>query len=304
MTTRRHFTRVLAAAGTVAAATTLASRGARAAGGREPVPGDGPWTRRGTVPTTGGVIGYAIAGEGPPVVLLPKLGGWIADWNGVAAELARSFQVIGVDPPGHGTSRMHGPPPYVQSVSASAAMIRAALDEIGIERFAIGGNSLGGCIALTMAALFPQSVAKLVLLSSAVPTRASRAELAATDAKERAIFTPEGDPLPRSDEEMKQVFGMSPAINRLMNASRKVAGRWIQPSERGVAREGLAELLPRIEAPTLLVYGDTGAYVRHAQTAARLVRGAKLVTLPGAGSFVHQEKPAETARVLLDFLRS
>lgn len=68
------------------------------------------------------------SGEGPPLVLLPKLGGWIADWHKVAPLIAPGRKIIAIDPPGHGGSRMNGRAPEIMTVPESAAMILAVLD--------------------------------------------------------------------------------------------------------------------------------------------------------------------------------
>ena len=89
-----------------------------------------------------------------------------------------------------------------------------------------------------------------------------------------------------------------------MNASRRAAGRWIRASERGVRREGIAGMLQRVEVPTLLLYSDAGAYVRFPALGMQLLRRGRTVILPGGGSFMHQEKPVETAAAIRDFLRT
>lgn len=267
-----------------------------------------PWVERGHVPRPGGVIGYAVTGMASadlPVVLLPKLGGWIADWSPVAGLLGADHRVIGIDPPGHGTSRMLGEPPRVQTLAESAAMIRAALDELGVERCVLAGNSLGGCIAATLAALWPDTVERLILVSTAVYARDPLAAILADEARvDPPIYDEAGNPLPRSAAQAQARFGMSAAFIDEMNQSRAVAGRWIRASERGVRREGLAALLSRVEAPTLLLYGDSGPYLRHRIAAEKVLRQVKSVTINGVGSFVHQEKPEATARAIREFIHS
>jgi pimeloyl-ACP methyl ester carboxylesterase len=279
-----------------------ATGGAPAAAGD---PAQEPWTRRGTIRRPGGVIGYATLGQGPALVLLPKLGGWINDWAPLARELAGDHTLIALDPPGHGSSRMLSEPPVVQTLSESAAMLRAALEELGLESFALAGNSLGGCIAATMAARWPQTVSRLVLVSMAVYPRDPLSRILEDEAKaDPRVYAEDGSPLPRSRESAMATFDMGAAFADEMNRSRAAAGKWIRASERGVRREGLDGLLPRIEAPTLLVYSDKGTYLRHRITAEGLIRDVRLATITGAGSFVHQEKPVETARAIREFLRA
>ncbi len=266
---------------------------------------DPPWTKRGVVQRPGGVLGYATVGTGPTLVLLPKLGGWIADWSPLARELAGEFRLVAIDPPGHGSSRMASEPPMVQTLSESAAMIRAALEELDIESFDLAGNSLGGCIAATMAALWPKSIRHLVLVSTAVyPKDPMSVILESERTANPRNYADDGRPLPRTRERAMATFGMNAAFTDEMSRSRAAAGRWIRASERGVRREGIAELLPRIEAPTLLVYSDGGTYLRHRITAQGLIRNVRLATIAGAGSFVHQEKPLETAAAIRGFLRA
>jgi len=140
---------------------------------------------------------------------------------------------------------MNGPPPYWLSVPESAAMLMATLDGLGIARCAIGGNSLGGCIAAVAAALWPDAFSKLVLLSVALGETRSRAELADLDKRGAHFYDAEGRPTPRPFAEVAKSFGIvDPAINDEMNASRVRAGAWVRASERGVGRAGIADYLP------------------------------------------------------------
>ena len=99
-------------------------------------------------------------------------------------------------------------------------------------------------------------------------------------------------------------FGTTPEINEEQNASRKAAGLWIRPSERGVFTAGITDYLPRIKAGTLLVYGNgnQGVYQVYREKALRLLPRVRTVDVDGAGAFLHQQKPAETAALIADFL--
>src|ERR1700722_14105875 len=78
-----------------------------------------PWTKEGFVRRPGMRIHYASLGEGPPVILLHKLGGWIADWRYIAPALGTRHRVIVIDSPGHGDSAVEGPIPYLLSLPES-----------------------------------------------------------------------------------------------------------------------------------------------------------------------------------------
>lgn len=266
---------------------------------------EAPWTGGGDILRAGGVIHYRTLGpaEGEPVVLLHKVGGWLADWRGVAPLLAVRHRVIAMDLPGHGGSAMLGRPPHVQTVAESAAMILAALSELGVDRFTVAGNSLGGIVGINLAARYPERVSHLILASVSLFAGQSRAELDKVEAdRDPAVWTADWRPRPRSMAQLSRFGTVNPAIEEEQNASRARADRWVRPSERGVALTDTEALLAKTTVPLLMIYADRGYYTRYVETGRRTRPDASIVQIAGAGSFVHQEKPEETARAMLDFL--
>ncbi|WP_159981995.1 MULTISPECIES: alpha/beta fold hydrolase [unclassified Novosphingobium] len=290
-----------AAAALPLAAPMLAST-ARAA----PVEPQGPWTQSGFVERGGGRLAWRALGpkDGAPVVLLHKLGGWAADWRGVAPLLGDKRRVIAFDLPGHGDSAMATPPPYVQTVPETAAMLLAALDELGIERASFAGNSLGGVVSTEIAALWPQRVDKLVLASVSLFSGYDRAALAELEKKRDAkVYTADWRPVPRAREGGAAGFGtLVPSVDVEQDASRARADRWIRPSERGVGLLNTQAALGRTIAPLLFVYGDRGHYVKYVETGKAMRHDAQIVQLAETGSFVHQERPVEVAAAMRAFL--
>ncbi|MDP3550480.1 MAG: alpha/beta fold hydrolase [Novosphingobium sp.] len=295
---------VLAIASVAAAAlpmTVAAKPVARAASGTPPY----PWTDRGTIARAGGVLAWQAMGpaDAPTVVLLHKLGGWIADWLALAPLLANRHRVIAFDLPGHGDSRWAGPPPFVQSVDETAALVLAGLSELGVEQFSVAGNSLGGIIGITMADRWPARVERLMLLSVSLFAGQNRDALAEVERKrDPAVYTADWRPLPRTAAQVSRFGSLNPAVEAEQNASRARADYWVRPSERGVALNDTEAALARTRQPLLLVYADRGHYTRYAEVGRKCRPDATLVTIPGAGSFVHQEKPAETAAAMRSFL--
>ncbi|WP_052129785.1 alpha/beta fold hydrolase [Sphingomonas sp. 35-24ZXX] len=264
-----------------------------------------PWTGGGTVARAGGVISYRTIGaaSAEPVVLLHKVGGWLADWRDVAPLLAARYRVIAIDLPGHGESVMLGAPPHVQTVSESAAVVLAVLSELQIERFAVAGNSLGGVIAVQMAARWPERVRALMLASVSLYEGQTRAELDKVEQdRDPAVWTEDWRPLPRTMEQVARFGTVNPAIETEQNASRARADRWVRPSERGVALTDTAALLGLTRLPVQLIYADRGYYTKYIKIGRAARPDATIVQLADAGSFVHQEKPAETAAAMLAFL--
>jgi len=278
---------------------------------------DSPWTDEGHVAVGGGNVHWVSVGEGKPVVLLHKLGGWVGDWRHVAPTLAEKYRIIAIDTPGHGESVMHGPAPFLQTLGESASMLMAALDAMDIKECQMVGCSLGGCIAVVTAALWPERVSKLVLLSVALGQATSRSELEEAlryrvassfddegrPQPENAAFDENRLPLPRDFEWAVKQFGFRDrAVHDEQNASRAKAGSWVVASELGVGRASVVDYLPRIKAPTLLIYGERGGYKQFESPGKAGIKDVRSVHISDAGSFTHQDNSEVTAQVLLDFL--
>jgi pimeloyl-ACP methyl ester carboxylesterase len=266
---------------------------------------DPVWTDGGTVPTLGGRIQWRAAGpaDAPPVVLLHKVGGWIADWSKVAGLLAARTRVVAFDFPGHGDSTMAGKPPFVVTVDQNTAAILAALTELRIDRFSVAGNSLGGICAIAMAAMHPERVAKLTVVSASLSSGMTRAKLAEQEATRDATqWTADWRPKWRTIEQVARFASLDPQVEVEQNQSRARADLWVRPSERGVGLTDVPRLLARVQAPTLLLYPDRGHYERYIEVGRQTLPSARIVQVMNTGSFIHQEKPEEVARHMLDFL--
>jgi pimeloyl-ACP methyl ester carboxylesterase len=109
-------------------------------------------------------LAFDRTGTGAPLVLLHALGLSRASWDPVVPMLAEQFDVLAVDLPGFGESPSL-PVGVEPSPGALAAAVAAFLDDLGVERPAVVGNSVGGWVALELAAR--RSVASLTLLSPA-----------------------------------------------------------------------------------------------------------------------------------------
>lgn len=265
-----------------------------------------PRFEEGDVNVAGGKIHYVSGGVGDEtVVLLHKLGGWVAEWRWVMPILATRMRTIAVDLTGHGGSKMDSIPPYITTQEEMAAQLMAALSELGINKAAMVGSSLGGCVASVCGVMWPERVSAIVTVGSALAGSETRANLEI--AKEKAIldgqFDAEENPLPREPAYMESLFGMTdPAKMEEMTLSRKVAGKWINPSARGVGLYDYLGNLHRIEAPFLLLYGAEGRYGVWTEGAAAELKRSQITAIPGASSFPHQDKPEETALAIMEFL--
>jgi len=115
----------------------------------------------------------------PAVVLLTSLGSTLAMWERQVPELAEHFLVVRCDTRGHGESPVP-PGPYV--IDDLVDDVVALLDNLGIQRAHVAGLSLGGMVALRLAAREAQRVSRLAVLCSSAHATPSEAwaERAAT----------------------------------------------------------------------------------------------------------------------------
>jgi pimeloyl-ACP methyl ester carboxylesterase len=89
-------------------------------------------------------------GSGEPLVLVHGIGHHWRAWEPVLDLLASSYDVIALDLPGFGRSPL--PPGLPGGVPGAVLAVSAFLDELGLDRVHVAGNSLGGAIALELAA--------------------------------------------------------------------------------------------------------------------------------------------------------
>jgi pimeloyl-ACP methyl ester carboxylesterase len=220
---------------------------------------------------------YTLDGQGEPVVLLHGWGTSSESLAGVAAWLRTAFRVLCLDLPGFGWSQA---PPGAWGTDEYAAHVVALLDRADTGRAAFVGHSFGGRIAITLAAHQPARVSRLALVASAGvrPRRGARYHLRVATTKLLARIAGSRD--------------------------YRAAGR-MRPTLVKVVNEDLTSLLPMVQAPTLLLWGDqdreVGRYAMEAM-AARIPR-ARLVVFPGSGHFPFQDAPALFLPQLTGFLQ-
>src|SRR3954452_9115100 len=111
---------------------------------------------------TGIGIGYDEAGEGghKPIVFLHGVGSDKSVWRPQLEHFAPERRAVAFDYPGYGDSDSA---PEGTSRDDYAAVILAAMTELGIDRAHVSGLSLGGVVAIAMFHLWPKRIASLIL---------------------------------------------------------------------------------------------------------------------------------------------
>ena len=107
---------------------------------------------------------YWLGGDGPAVVLIHGLGGAATNWTELAPLLSRRRRVLVPDLPGHGTS---APLPDAEGLGSFADHVALLAEQLDVFPAAVVGHSLGGVVAVRLAAARPDEVRALALFCAA-----------------------------------------------------------------------------------------------------------------------------------------
>jgi pimeloyl-ACP methyl ester carboxylesterase len=232
-------------------------------------------------------------GEGTPVVVLHGWGGQIEAMAPVVACLRSNFRVIATDLPGFGSSPAPG---QVWGTLDYAAHVRVLLGSLGVPRAHFVAHSFGAKTALYVAATEPDLVDKLVIQAAsglrAPPSLRARAKRAGSRA---ARFAGRLGPPGRRLRDA--------VYDRIASADYREAGE-LRPILVKVVNEDMSDLLPKVRASTLLIWGgaDDAVPVAHARTMERLIPDAGLVLFERGGHFAYLDEPDRFCRVVRQFL--
>lgn len=236
-------------------------------------------------------------GDGEPLLFLHGAGGLMRDDRMLAA-LATRHRVYAPMLPGYEDSTGED---RIRTMLDVVLLSYDVMDALGLSRPLVVGLSMGGMIAAEMAALAPNEIERLCLVSSA------GLWLEKHPMPDLFSFLPQEFPSYLfHDVELGKTL-MAPggditdvkflADFMVMNAKRLgMAGKMLFP----IPDRGLSERLYRIKARTLLIWGEedrlTPLPYGHAFKDA--IADARLVTIPQAGHLVGHEKPDEVLKAL------
>lgn len=254
--------------------------------------------------------------EGPredplPIVLLHGTAASLHTWDGWTAVLSPHRRVIRFDLPGFGLT---GPTPDgVYTIDRYVATVLQVMDALEVERFVLGGNSLGGYVAWATALSHPERVAGLVLVDAAGYRYESQSvPLAFTIARTPALGRLFEQVLPRPliKSSLRNVYGdpsrVTPAlIDRYFELATRAGNRQALLARFEQTQPGaLADRIPEIDVATLILWGanDRLIPVQFGERFAREIEGSRLVVLEGLGHVPQEEDPAATVQPVRDFL--
>ena len=257
--------------------------------------------------TPDGIAYFARPGRrGLPLVGIHGFGGDKETWLFVATLIARSRGIVGIDLPGHG--RSGDVPEERASVRHHAEAVVRTLDHLAIERAVICGNSMGGGVALRLAASWPERVAGIVLVASVGRDLHTGGALAWADGDNPLI--------PRAqdvDEFMKLALERPPPVGRAV--IRYVVEQRVRRADalhrlfRGFVlaggEVGVPSDLAQIGCPALVIHGEQDRIIdrRTSEDLALSLPRAELVVMRGVGHAPQLEAPRATSRIIERFAR-
>ncbi len=254
--------------------------------------------------------------EGPrtdsvPIVLVHGTSASLHTWDGWAESMRGARRVIRFDLPGFGLT---GPSPDNDySLNAYTRVTLQLLDSLGVRRFAIAGNSLGGEVAWHVAVAAPDRVAALILVdavgypivSQKVPIgfRMARTEglawlftrILPRSVVESSVRSVYGDPSRVTDSLVTRYFELT-----LREGNRASLPRRFAQSSNGADSARIATL----HVPTLIMWGGRDGLIPpdHAGRFARDIAGSRIELFPELGHVPHEEDPVRTAAAARAFL--
>jgi pimeloyl-ACP methyl ester carboxylesterase len=255
----------------------------------------------------GARIHYVEAGAGEPVVLIHGWNGCTYSYRYTIPELARHFRVVALDLRGYGHSDRSPRGDY--SVAGQAALVRVVMQRLGIERAAVVGHSMGGGIALRLAADEPERVTRLVLVDSASGDEVRRA---------RRLGWLVRPLLPLVAFALRRSFVLR-TLRRVVHDPARVTPEtlegYLTPLRmKGHFRAAMKQLADRrrdtpaeperIAQETLILWGEHDRVIplERGEELARRIPHAALVVVRGAGHLPLEEEPEVCNRELLQFL--
>jgi pimeloyl-ACP methyl ester carboxylesterase len=246
---------------------------------------------------------YLEGGRGAPLVLLHGFGANKDSFVRVAKYLTPHYRVVIPDLSGFGESAK--PPQADYAPRAQAERLRTLVHALGLGKLHLGGNSMGGHIALTYAARYPKEVASLWLLDAAGVWSAPPSEL-------RKIMTDTGENplLVKNEEEFARLISLVTAKPPMI--PRPLLDVLAQPRIQNyaleqrifkqIAADSVEERIRGLAIPALIVWGQQDR-VLHPATAGilqMLLIRSEVVMMPGVGHVPMLEEPEKSA---LDYLR-
>jgi pimeloyl-ACP methyl ester carboxylesterase len=233
--------------------------------------------------------------ERPALVFLHFFGGAARSWDGVLEELGGEFRTVALDLPGFGAAAGAS---GSYTIAAYADWVEEEVRARELDDYLLIGHSMGGKIALALAARRPHGLRGLVLLAPSPPTpepieEAVRAKLIAG----WSHYGPASGTLARVTAQPLEGPLRERTIADMMGAAKGAWTAWLE----GGSREDISGMMHLIDVPASILSGDRDTALPTAlierEVAARLER-ADVARVVGTGHLIPLEAPVAVAAAI------
>lgn len=251
-------------------------------------------------------VRYLEAGAGWPVVLLHAFPLSADMWRPQLGAVPEGWRFLAPDLRGLGPAA--GEP--AASLDDMAGEVVGLLDELRIERAAIGGLSMGGYVTFALFRLAPERFSAVILAN----TRAGADSEEGRAARDRmSALVRERGAAAVADEMLPKLLGRTthetrPDVEPVVRTM--IEGNPVEGIDGAIQamkhRQDASSLLEKLGRPVLVVASDEDVLIPQAESASmdRLLPRSHLVTLTGAGHLSNLESPADFSEALANFLRA
>ncbi|MDP9348277.1 MAG: alpha/beta hydrolase [Gemmatimonadota bacterium] len=254
-------------------------------------------------------VSFVDQGSGDPVVLIHGIPTWGYLWHGLLPRLAETHRVLVPDLLGFGYSDKGDR--FDRSIARQAEMLDLWMSTIGVERADVVAHDIGGGVALRLATLLPHRVRRLVLMN-----------VVCYDSWPVEAMLQLGHPyVYRKTSASTLLAGLKQGLKMGFDsdAPAELLDGLLAPYSTEVGKLSLVRnaaalntnltteitpLLPRIEAPTLILWGEGDKFqpVHYGERLAWDIPGARLSRVADARHFVMLDQPEAVGEQLARFL--
>lgn len=266
-------------------------------------------------------MAYREHGEGDPAVYVHGLGGMASNWTDLIVALEHRLHSVAVDLPGFGHSQPFDHAPTIASFAQAVGDFIAT--KFPGQSVYLFGNSLGGAVVVELAAMRPELVRGITLVSPALPEFVPRRTnihlplVALPFVGERLLrrwfrFTPDqrawgtvlavyGDPSRIHPRRWQEMLNETIRRERIPHAGPTylAALRALMASFLRFGRSSMWRQFSAVKAKTLVIHGRRDVLVnpRAAHDVTKLMPGATVAVMNHAGHVAQMEFPLDVARL-------
>jgi pimeloyl-ACP methyl ester carboxylesterase len=250
-------------------------------------------------------------GAGSDVLVLHGLSDSERSWWPVMAELGKHYRVFGLDLPGCGLS---GRPDASYGLDWQARLVAAWLDRVGVTSCDVVGHSYGGGLGMWLLLHRASAVRRLALVApgglgrevaielrlASLPFLTERCGQPWMGTVTRLMLSLNGHSLAAEERAQLRRFNMTPGTARAFARTVRDVIGWRGQTRHFLDRASEVQALPAIA----LFWGENDRIIpiRQGEELAASLENCSLRRFPGAGHFLHWERPHELASALLDYL--